>query len=167
MTSPVKADQLAELLCRVSSRSFRFECEKFRFVAIPQDDWMAVQASRSDLRFLHQHLAGRLEMGRTRCVVFGYEVSRNSPCVDASIAQILTRRELQVAMLVAQGKADKEIARQLGISDHTVREHLRRACAKLSVSKRSALVASIMRPTRTPSDSVELTLQTIDIEGRK
>ncbi len=150
MNSYGKIEPLTNLLDRISKRAFHFECNESRFTAIPQEDWMAVEASRADLKVLHQHIAGRLEIDGTHCVVFGCENSLNSNCVEASIAQILTSRELQVAMFVAQGKVDKEIARQLGISSHTVREHLRRACAKLSVSKRSALVATIMRPSRSP-----------------
>ncbi len=61
------------------------------------------------------------------------------------IAECLTCRELQVATLIADGKCDKEIARQLGISSYTVREHLRRIFAKLKVCKRSAVISWMLR----------------------
>lgn len=61
-----------------------------------------------------------------------------------SIAQILTRRELQIALLVSEGGGDKDIARKLGISTYIVREHMRRIFNKLGVSKRSAVVARVL-----------------------
>lgn len=57
----------------------------------------------------------------------------------------LSRRELEVAVLIADGKCDKEIARQLGISNYTVREHIRRIFAKLKVCRRSAVIARLLR----------------------
>ena len=62
-----------------------------------------------------------------------------------NLAELLTGRELQVATLVADGRCDKEIARFLGISTYTVREHLRRIFAKLNVCRRSAVVSKLMR----------------------
>ena len=62
-----------------------------------------------------------------------------------SAAEILTRRELQIALLIGDGKCDKEIARQLGISGYTVREHIRRIFAKLQIGRRSAIVACVLR----------------------
>lgn len=61
------------------------------------------------------------------------------------LATLLTGRELQIATMITEGKCDKEIARDLGISDYTVREHLRRMFHKLKVSKRTALVAFVVK----------------------
>lgn len=44
---------------------------------------------------------------------------------------ILTKRELQIVMLVAEGQANKQVANQLHISEWTVATHLRRIFAKL------------------------------------
>jgi DNA-binding NarL/FixJ family response regulator len=57
---------------------------------------------------------------------------------------MLTSRELQIAYSVADGKCDKVIAHDLGISEYTVREHMRRIFHKLKVSKRAALVAQLI-----------------------
>ena len=72
----------------------------------------------------------------------------NSPgCsrISAPISTMLTSRELQIAYSVADGKCDKVIAYELGISEYTVREHMRRIFHKLKVSKRAALVAQLIK----------------------
>jgi DNA-binding CsgD family transcriptional regulator len=63
---------------------------------------------------------------------------------DGRVIGVLTRRELQVALLIGDGKCDKEIARQLGISGFTVREHIRRIFAKLNIGRRSAIVSCVL-----------------------
>ena len=60
------------------------------------------------------------------------------------VSSMLTSRELQIAYSVADGKCDKVIAYDLGISEYTVREHMRRIFHKLKVSKRAALVAQLI-----------------------
>jgi DNA-binding CsgD family transcriptional regulator len=52
----------------------------------------------------------------------------------------LTQRELQIAAMVAQGDATKNIAYKLRISEWTVGTHLRRIFAKLHVDNRAAMV---------------------------
>jgi DNA-binding CsgD family transcriptional regulator len=56
------------------------------------------------------------------------------------IAARLTARELQVAVLVAQGYATKNIAYQLQISEWTVGTYIRRLFAKLGCESRAAMV---------------------------
>jgi DNA-binding CsgD family transcriptional regulator len=59
---------------------------------------------------------------------------------DPDIIALLTERELQIATLVASGKVNKQIAKELQISEWTVSTHLRRIFAKLGVSSRAAMV---------------------------
>jgi DNA-binding NarL/FixJ family response regulator len=52
----------------------------------------------------------------------------------------LTEREREVLELVAQGRANPDIARRLGISDKTVRNHVSTILAKLEVLGRSEAI---------------------------
>jgi two-component system, NarL family, response regulator LiaR len=51
--------------------------------------------------------------------------------------QGLTRRELEVLELIAQGRSNKRIALELGISEKTVKTHVGHVLAKLGVSDRT------------------------------
>lgn len=61
-----------------------------------------------------------------------------------ALTDLLTERELQIAMLVSRGKVNKQIAFQLHISEYTVSTHLRRIFCKLGVSSRAAMVAQLL-----------------------
>jgi len=49
----------------------------------------------------------------------------------------LTERELEVLQLLAQGKANKQIALDLAISEHTVKFHVSSIYTKLGASNRT------------------------------
>jgi len=57
----------------------------------------------------------------------------------------LTDRETQMVRSVASGLSNKQIARRLGLSEKTVRNHLSRAFSKLGVTNRTEAVMSAMR----------------------
>ncbi|MEU4258253.1 response regulator transcription factor [Streptomyces fradiae] len=56
-------------------------------------------------------------------------------------AQALTRRELEVLGLVAEGLSNQQISKRLFLSQATVKSHLVHVFAKLSVESRTAAVA--------------------------
>jgi two-component system, NarL family, response regulator LiaR len=60
---------------------------------------------------------------------------RTAPQADRSSA--LTRRELEVLALIGQGRSNKRIAFELGISEKTVKAHVGHLLAKLGVSDRT------------------------------
>ena len=114
-----------------------FDISGRRFVAVPARYCKAGETRWTGRR---DSAVGRIVLGGELHLLFG-RTRGNS----ATPAEVLTRRELQIAMLVADGKCDKQIARVLGISGYTVREHLRRTFSKLHVPNRSALVALVVR----------------------
>jgi DNA-binding NarL/FixJ family response regulator len=54
---------------------------------------------------------------------------------------VLTEREIEVLDLLARGLANKDLARQLLVSEATVKSHLSHIYAKLGVDTRSGAVA--------------------------
>jgi DNA-binding CsgD family transcriptional regulator len=63
----------------------------------------------------------------------------------------LSPREREVVAAVARGLTNKEIAARLGLSAHTVKEHLDRASAKTGARGRKALVARLFFDGYTPT----------------
>lgn len=61
------------------------------------------------------------------------------------LVESLTPRELEILQLIAEGLANKAIARQLNISDHTVKFHTTAIFGKLGVSSRTE---AVVRATR-------------------
>ena len=55
----------------------------------------------------------------------------------------LTRREEEIAVLVAQGMTNRQIASELSISEHTAATHVARILKKLEMSSRAQLAAWI------------------------
>ena len=59
--------------------------------------------------------------------------------LDAGAFRNLSNRELEVLLLVSQGKSNREIAEVLGLSDKTVRNHVSNLLDKLGLSNRIEL----------------------------
>src|ERR1044072_709058 len=83
-------------------------------------------------------IVGSMTIGERR-----YSICSDQPDVQSAPTDVLTSRELQIAVLVAQGFDKKAIGRRLGISAYTVSTHLRRTYFKLAVNSRRALAARI------------------------
>jgi DNA-binding NarL/FixJ family response regulator len=60
--------------------------------------------------------------------------------LNSSGSSLLTPREEQVVALVAEGLGNREIARELNLSAHTVKKYLYRVFEKLGISTRVELV---------------------------
>jgi DNA-binding CsgD family transcriptional regulator len=82
----------------------------------------------------------RFSLGNRTLTVIEYRDLENSAAEAREIVAKLTGRELQIAAMVAQGYATKNIAYKLRISEWTVATHLRRIFAKLHVDNRAAMV---------------------------
>ena len=63
----------------------------------------------------------------------------------------LTRREQEVAALVARGLTNRQIAAELSISEHTVANHVGKSMRKLGLRSRSRLAAWTAERQQTPS----------------
>ena len=78
----------------------------------------------------------------------------------------LTKREIEVLLLVKDGLKDNEIADELSISINTVKTHLKNSYKKLAVKNRTAL--ALLKPKKltllwTTSNA---TIQIIDAIGK-
>jgi len=62
---------------------------------------------------------------------------------DLALSLGLTERELQIVQGVFMDGTESAIARQLGISTHTVHSHLDRIHRKLGVTSRASLVVRV------------------------
>lgn len=67
------------------------------------------------------------------------------PAADSADAALLSPRERRVLDLLAQGRSNKEIARELGVSANTVKTHLANLYAKLGARRRTEAVAVARR----------------------
>ncbi len=63
------------------------------------------------------------------------------PALAPPPAGNLTRRQIEVLTLVAAGRANREIAGELSVSEHTVRRHLQDIFHKIGVTSRTAATA--------------------------
>src|SRR5258708_10092060 len=71
--------------------------------------------------------------------------------VDARGLNLLSKRELEVVHNLAAGLTNREIAQHLGLSQHTVKNHLFRIFDKLGVSSRIELLfLTLSQNTATP-----------------
>jgi DNA-binding CsgD family transcriptional regulator len=70
------------------------------------------------------------------------------------LAELLTKQEIRVLELVAQGLENKEIAECLTVSVDTVKSHLKRIFCKMQVTSRSQLLSRLFYgPSRTSAPS--------------
>jgi len=83
-------------------------------------------------------LAGEIKIENGEFVILRFD-HHNALKTKPQIG-MLTKREVQIVMLVADGKVNKEIADWLNISEYTVSTHLRRIFAKLGVDSRAAMI---------------------------
>lgn len=64
---------------------------------------------------------------------------------SVSPLSVLTPREMQVAMHIAEGASNREVAGSLSMTEGTVKIHLHNIYAKLDVDNRTALAIMVMR----------------------
>jgi DNA-binding CsgD family transcriptional regulator len=79
--------------------------------------------------------------GRTAVVIEPAKASEVAPIIVEAFD--LCSREQQITQLIARGLSTSQIAQQLFLSQHTVRDYVKRVFAKVGVSSRGELVARL------------------------
>ena len=64
-------------------------------------------------------------------------------------SRVLSQREFEVALLVAQGSSNKQVARELGVCEGTVKLHVRSIFRKVGASSRYSLIKQSVMPSAT------------------
>ena len=72
----------------------------------------------------------------------------NMPKSESSA--LLTKREYEVVRLLAEGLTNREIARRLTLSEHTIKNYLFHVFDKLGVSNRTELLLQVLSPSGVP-----------------
>jgi NarL family two-component system response regulator LiaR len=83
--------------------------------------------------------------------VFSPEVTRvlaSVPSPPHRALATLTARELEIAELVAEGRTNAEIARQLGLSIFTVKNHVSNVLTKLHAQTRTEAAVTVLNAAR-------------------
>ena len=121
------------------------------------ESWLDVAdaASAQGDSAAQQHALGRArELGEPRGLVSALARARDRGAADASPSaalRSLSAREQEIAVLVAAGKTNREIAGELFVSEHTVRNQLVNIFAKLGVSRRTELARVVLGGAPSPS----------------
>lgn len=68
------------------------------------------------------------------------EIMFNEETVNKSSYESLTQRESEVLQMVGSGATNKEIAKQLYISEHTIKKHITNILSKLDMKNRKDLI---------------------------
>jgi DNA-binding CsgD family transcriptional regulator len=138
----------AEAECHESSALSATPTARFNLSGVPC--CVIAKDGVRDSRFL----IGEVRLfGRSFGVVLDPRVACQPHHLDARGSKLgrLTRREREIALLVAQGYLTKQIAHELGLSPHTVTAYVNRIFAKLDVHNRAEMVASVLLDAKAPS----------------
>ena len=73
------------------------------------------------------------------------QMQTGRPTISTEQVEALTARELEILRLAARGLSNKEIGRQVGISDRTVQGHLANIYGKLGVTGRTEAVTEALK----------------------
>jgi DNA-binding NarL/FixJ family response regulator len=112
--------------------------------------WHEARVSELERRLGPAGIRRTVERGRAMAadegIAFALEESPRT-AVDAPGDDLLplTRREREVALLVASGKSNKEIAAQLVIAERTAETHVEHILSKLGYTSRTQVVALLAR----------------------
>lgn len=134
--------------------------KKHESIAMPHEQLEAIRGALPELRSSHRGvpfgplvaIARALDCGSVTLDLeaerqIGVPVVVVKPCESAPAAHAgsLTLREREVARCIASGLKNAQIARKLGITLATVKDHVHNALRKSGLHTRSALAAALVR----------------------
>ena len=110
----------------------------------PADSWLVDAGRRQEILVRYQARARQIEESAAR---YQYVPTAAEEATSrqrwAELA--LTKRELEVLELIADGHANQEIARELFVSEETVKSHMRNIFARLQARSRAHAVGIALR----------------------
>lgn len=119
-----------------------------RDVDSPSSEIVETRTNRYDVRLSHCSAFPSLAEAAAMVIVessYSDEMKRRHASLALRQRYQLTKRETEVALLLARRLATSEIARALGVSAHTVRHHIESIFSKTGVTRR-ANVAKLFDP---------------------
>jgi DNA-binding NarL/FixJ family response regulator len=135
---PTGAGALGGQFSRVFAQSavllLRDEPADFRRLILPDRPWgiLPLEASAEEIAAAVHALAAGLVVGAASLLSLDGETH--------AVQGPLTEREVQILGLLSRGLANKQIALELGISEHTVKFHVSSIYGKLNASNRTQAV---------------------------
>jgi two-component system, NarL family, nitrate/nitrite response regulator NarL len=108
---------------------------------------------------------GRIWTGRAEAEYLLEAIQSSPNCDGLGDLSKITRREGEVVELATQGLSNKQIAERLGLSEHTVKNHLFRIFDKLKVASRIELLFLMVKGRGYHSGELALQLLATDKPG--
>ena len=152
-----KANPETRLLLAMSSSDRELVIEAFRFGA----DGVFCRNSPFDMLCKSVDALAKGQIWATskelRYVMEEFMRAPKQRKVDPTVENRMTKREGDVVRLAVEGLSNREIAAQLGLTEHTVKNYLFRVFDKLGVSNRVELVLSCLRQEETAREEAPVT----------
>src|SRR5208337_3999379 len=112
--------------------------------------FMTSSSFKSLCRCVEQVYAGQIWASSAELseVMEAFELLAPMRVVDADGMRLLTKREEEVVSLLAEGMQNREIAKELELSEHTIKNYLFHIFDKLGVSSRVELILYAVSSTK-------------------
>jgi len=91
-------------------------------------------------------------VNQQRFIIEALATSQPQPIKGADGSNLLTKREDELVRLVAEGLTNRDISRQMGLTEHTVRNYLFRIFNKLGTSNRLELALYVIKQREAHAD---------------